>query len=101
MFHLEEPTVSLIQDWTHARLHTRRPHGYFEKAKFKSQFEPGLCTAEAITDIIRDSVAIYANGKEVLAPRAVHYIKVADKGEPVFDYWDFEFPHPIFDGTTT
>ena len=60
-----------------------------------------MCTAEAIRDIIRDSVAIYANGKEVLAPRAVHYIKVADKGEPVFDYWDFEFPHPIFDGTTT
>ena len=70
-------------------------------AKFKSQFDPGLCTPEASRDIIRDSVARYANGEEVLAPRVVHYIKVADKGEPVFDYWDFEFPHPIFDGTTT
>ena len=60
-----------------------------------------MCTSEAIRDIIKDSVAIYANGREVLAPRAVHYIKVADQGEPVFDYWDFEFPHPIFDGTTT
>ena len=103
MFYLLVPTIGLIDDWKHTRLHTNRACGYFEKqeGKFKSQFDQRLCTPEATRDIIRDSVARYTNGKEVLAPRAVLYIKVADKGEPVFDYWDFEFPHPIFDGTTT
>ena len=103
MFYLLIPTVTQIHNWKHARLHTNRAHGNFkqQEAKFKSQFDQRFCTPKATRDVIRDSLAKYRKGEEVLAPRAIHYIKFVDKGEKVFDYWDFKFPHPIFDGTTT